>query len=91
MPECLANEHPGNMSHARRLKTANRVLRLYVATESSDENLLLMVNFIVKPQAQRGTTHQFHMMNALQVMSLPIYGKINIFLYFFMRGALNVL
>ena len=32
VPESLSKRHPGNISHARWLTTANRLLRLYVAT-----------------------------------------------------------
>ena len=52
MPESLAKRHPRNVSHARWLTTANRLIRLYVATESRDENLLLLVNFILKVYAE---------------------------------------
>ena len=48
VPESLAKRYPGNMSHARCLTTANRLLKLYVATESLDENLLLLVSFLLK-------------------------------------------
>ena len=76
MPESSANNHPGNMSHARWLTTTNRILRLYVATEAPDENLLIVTNFILKvhaemgfkikcrPQVQSGPTHLFHILNA---------------------------
>ena len=78
VPESLAKRHPGNMSHARWLTTANRLLRLYVATESRDENLLLLVNFILKmyaemwfrkkciPQVQNGLVNLFLMLNAMR-------------------------
>ena len=77
VPESLAYKHPGNMSHASYLATTNRILRLYVAAESPDENLLITVNFMLKvyaqvwfrikcrPQFQNGPTHLFHMLNAM--------------------------
>ena len=49
-PESLARRHPGNMSRARRLNTTNRLLRFYVATESRDENILLLVRLSSHPQ-----------------------------------------
>ena len=52
MPESLENKHHGNMSHACRLTTANRILRLYVATESPDANLLIMVKFLLRMYAK---------------------------------------
>lgn len=48
MPRSLANKSPGAMSHSRWLTTANRILRLYVATESPDANLRLLTEFVVK-------------------------------------------
>ena len=48
----LTNKHPGNMVHARWLTTANRIVRLYVATESPDENLLLLVKCTLKVYAE---------------------------------------
>ena len=79
VPDSLAKRHPGNMSNARWLTTANRLLRLYVATESRDKNLLLLVNFILKlyaemwfgrkciPQVQKSLVHLFLMLNALKI------------------------
>ena len=66
VPESLAKRHPDNMSCARWLTTANRLLRLYVATESRDENLLWLVNFILKMYAdmwfrKKSVYHKFRM------------------------------
>lgn len=49
--EDLALKSPGKMSHARWLTTANRVLRLYVATKEPSENLQILAEFIVKVYA----------------------------------------
>ena len=48
VPESLVNKHPANTNYARWLPTANKVLRLFVATESLGENLLIPVNIILK-------------------------------------------
>ena len=39
------------MSHARRLATANRILRLYVATSEPSDNLISIVYFTTKVYA----------------------------------------
>ena len=44
----LARRNPGKMAHSRWLTTANRLLRLYVSEESPSENLLLIVDYVVK-------------------------------------------
>ena len=70
MPESLANKHPGNMNHALWFTTDYRILRLYVATEFPDENLLIMLNFILKVYAKMWfrikRRPQVHMLNALR-------------------------
>lgn len=47
----LAEKHPGVMSHARWLTTANRLLRLYIATENPSPNLVTLTEYIVKVYA----------------------------------------
>lgn len=47
----LANKSPGKMSHARWLTTANRVLRLYIATSDPSEELKMLTRFIVRVYA----------------------------------------
>lgn len=47
----LANRQPGKMAHSRWLTLANRILRLYVSTHTPSENLLLLVNYLVKVYA----------------------------------------
>ena len=44
----LSLSDPGNISHARWLTTANRFLRLYVATETPSEALIRIVHYIMK-------------------------------------------
>jgi len=48
----LANREPGKMSHARWLTTANRILRLYIATENPTEQLKHLSEFVVKVYAR---------------------------------------
>ena len=71
--ESLANKHHCNMSHARWFTTAIMILRIYVDTESTDENLLIIVKLILKvyaeilfrlkcrPHVQSGLTNLYHM------------------------------
>ena len=49
--EDLALKAPGKMSHSRWLTTANRVLRLYVATKEPSQNLKILTEFIIKVYA----------------------------------------
>jgi hypothetical protein len=49
--EDLARRHPGKLSHARWLTTANRILRLYVATESPTPQLQLLATYVSKVYA----------------------------------------
>ena len=46
--ESLQHRDPGNISHSRWLTTANRLLRLYMSTETPSDNFLLIVQFIMK-------------------------------------------
>uniref|UniRef100_A0A8D8THB2 Uncharacterized protein n=1 Tax=Cacopsylla melanoneura TaxID=428564 RepID=A0A8D8THB2_9HEMI len=45
--EDLAKTKPGSMSHSRWLTTANRILRLYIATENPSANIQTLANFIM--------------------------------------------
>ena len=47
-PPSLALMSPGKLCHARWLTTANRILRLYVASSEPSDNLRLIVEFIMK-------------------------------------------
>lgn len=47
----LANRHPGNLSHARWITMANRILHFYISCETPTENLIILVEFIVKVYA----------------------------------------
>jgi len=44
----LLHEKPGVLSHARWLTTVNRICRLYVVTEESNEELRLLTRFVVQ-------------------------------------------
>ena len=69
----IAAMNPGNMHHARWLTTANRLLRLYIATPKPTEGLLILVQFIMKvyvpvwfavkcnPSVTQGAKHLFKM------------------------------
>jgi len=47
----LAFQKPGPVCHSRWLTTANRILRLYIATECPSENLTTLATFIMKVYA----------------------------------------
>ncbi|CAH1104540.1 unnamed protein product [Psylliodes chrysocephalus] len=47
----LAKRDPGKMSHARWLTTANRMLRLYIATKNSSLTQIILTEFILKVYA----------------------------------------
>lgn len=71
----LAEKSPGKMAHSRWLTTANRVLRLYVATEDPSKNLQILTTFVVKvyarmwfeiktqPRLENGANHLWKMIS----------------------------
>ena len=50
-PTELARRNPGNVTHARWLTLANRILRLYVGTENPTSELQKLADFVVKVYA----------------------------------------
>jgi hypothetical protein len=50
-PHVLSKREPGLLNHSRWLTTANRVLRLYVATENPSENLKTLAEYVAKVYA----------------------------------------
>ena len=75
MESNLSHRSPGNLSHSRWLTTANRIPRLYVATENPSEQLLTLATFIMKvyapmwfrikcnPSCHYGAKHIFDMIS----------------------------
>jgi hypothetical protein len=49
--DSLAKQEPGSLVHSRWLTAANRILRLYVATQSPSSDLILVTNYILKVYA----------------------------------------
>lgn len=47
----LAQRQPGKIGHSRWLTTANRILRLYISSDHPSENLINLVEFIMKVYA----------------------------------------
>lgn len=47
----LSKRDPGKIVHSRWLTTANRILRLYVATSEPNQNLMTLATFIIKVYA----------------------------------------
>lgn len=50
-PATLANKDPGKMCHSRWLTTGNRILRLYVSTETPTNELKVMAKYVAKVYA----------------------------------------
>lgn len=75
-PKGLENKSPGKLSHARWITCANRILRLYVATEKPSESLITVATFVVKvyapswflikskPSCKDGTGNLFNIITA---------------------------
>lgn len=80
----LALRAPGNMSHARWLTTANRILRLYVASEAPSANLLSLTTFVMRVYApmwfliksrqyvQDGPIVLFHTLKAIREFDIKV-------------------
>lgn len=49
--ESMSKRNPGRLNHSRWLTTANRILRLYVASENPSEELLVLATFVMKVYA----------------------------------------
>ncbi|GBO08893.1 hypothetical protein AVEN_224413-1 [Araneus ventricosus] len=45
----VADNSPGELSHARWLTSANRLLRLYIGTPCPSQNFIILVNVITEP------------------------------------------
>lgn len=88
-PKDLENKSPGKMSHARWLTRANRILRLYVSTESPSENLVILATYVVKvyaptwfaiknhPYCKDGARHLFKLIAATRYLPTELKGKID--------------
>lgn len=50
-PQDLSNRNSGKMAHSRWLTTANRILRLYVATPNPSTQLIQLAEYVVKVYA----------------------------------------
>ncbi|EDV19921.1 uncharacterized protein TRIADDRAFT_61538 [Trichoplax adhaerens] len=69
----LSRRYPGNISNARWLTTANRILRVYIATSTPSKSLQIITNYIIKvytplwfaikakPQCTYGPRHFFQL------------------------------
>ncbi|GLV46148.1 hypothetical protein CBL_02864 [Carabus blaptoides fortunei] len=67
----LAYRQPGKMAHSRWLTTANRILRLYVATSNPSENLVHLAEYIQKVYVPTWFD--------IKVQSLCKYGPLHLF------------
>ncbi|CAH0391283.1 unnamed protein product [Bemisia tabaci] len=79
-----ANRDPGNITHVCWLTTANRFLRLYVATETPSQNLIKIVEFIMKvyapmwfliktkPSCTNGAPHLFKYITLIRDLSAEL-------------------
>jgi hypothetical protein len=82
--EQLAERLPGNLNHSRWLTTANRILRLYVATENASKDLVTLTSFIMtvyapmwfsikrNPYVQDGPKHLFKTMQLIKTQDQNI-------------------
>lgn len=80
-PATLAAKDPGKMSHARWLTTANRLLRLYVATSNTSSSLNILTQYILmvyapvwfeiktKPFIYDGAKHLWKAISASRIFS----------------------
>jgi hypothetical protein len=80
----LLKKSPGTMSHSRWLTTANRLLRLYIASEEPSENLKTLVLYVIKvyaplwfrikmkPSCKDGTKHLFHAILSSRYLSTEL-------------------
>lgn len=59
-PKELERRNPGNISHARWLTLANRILRLYIATRNPTPKLKNLAEFIMKVYAPSWFTIKYH-------------------------------
>ena len=50
-PPSLAERNPGPLNHSRWLTTANRILRLYIASDTPSEQLITVTTFIMRVYA----------------------------------------
>lgn len=69
----LSKRDPGKLNHSRWLTTANRILRLYVASDEPSMSLVSLVTYIIKvyvpvwfsikfkPSCKDGAVHLFHL------------------------------
>lgn len=83
-PDDLANKSPGKMSHARWLTRANRVMRLYVSTESPSSELTVLATYIVKayaptwfaikthPSCKDGARHLYQLISSTRYLSTEL-------------------
>lgn len=77
----LSTRNPGTMSHSRWLTTANRLLRLYIATDLPSPHLVTLVTYVMrvyapswfrikmKPSCTYGTKHLFHTIQSSRYLS----------------------
>lgn len=71
----LAERNPGKMAHSRWLTTANRILRLYIATPEPSDNFQILVKFVIQvysrmwfaiktePRLENGAKHLWKMIS----------------------------
>lgn len=88
-PIDLSLKNPGKLAHSRWLTLANRMLRLYVGTESPIENLKTLVQYILKvyapvwfsiklkPSCVDGSKHLFLLISNSPYLSQDLKNLIN--------------
>lgn len=85
----LSLRNPGKLAHSRWLILANRVLRLYVATENPTDNLKTLAEYIVKvyapvwfniklkPSCTYGSKHLFNLISYSRYLSVDLKSVID--------------
>ncbi|KAL4718111.1 hypothetical protein ACJJTC_005692 [Scirpophaga incertulas] len=88
-PDDLGHKSPGKLSHARWLTRANRLLRLYVATENPTSALVTLTTFIVKvyapswfaikskPSCKDGSRHLFNIIYSSRYLPDDLKGIVD--------------
>ncbi|KAG7313490.1 hypothetical protein JYU34_000625 [Plutella xylostella] len=83
-PQDLCHRSPGKMAHSRWLTTANRILRLYVATPNPSPELIILTEYVVKVYApvwfyikkdssfKQGPTHVYKLIELSRCLSSDV-------------------
>ena len=86
----LALKKPGPVCHSRWLTTANRLLRLYVSTESPSDNLVALATYVMKvyapvwfqiktrPACSEGSRHLWRMIKYSRYLEIQLKDTVDV-------------